>query len=795
MKPISSQFRRAIVFSAALTLTAWTSAQAIVVGYYTDQNTGDTGPVYPITVAGYTPQQITTLATANLNALDVLMIDEFSNSGYSADLVGALPAVEAWVRAGGRLVVHDRSIAGVVPDRLIIGATNTPVARYQTNNDDIILPDTVVSAGPFGSLNNTSLDGGNSSSHGYVRSANLPSSARSIISVGGQPTNVVAFAYTLGAGGIYYSTIPLDYYLNNANLVGQPSAVLAFANVMKNIYTPNVLYYAVGEFVPPTVAITAPAALSEFNTNAIAVFGSASDNKQLTRVLVSLNGGAFSDASLVSPSPTHGDWTKEITLVPGTNTVAVKSMDAAGNTSRIETRKFFYRVGATLSVNVTGLGSVTPNLNGSNLFIGRAYTMVATPASNYLFSNWVSSATAPTGSPRLRFLMQSNLVLTANFVQNRFLAAAGNYYGLFYSNSTYAEQREGFISLRMTAMQGRLATFSGTVLVDGDSIPFTGQFDLSGSGTPSRQLTRRGKSPLVLALQLPFDGSDTLQGNVSSPLGGWTDPTALSANRSVFTTMPAHGYAGKYTMLLPGASPGAPSPTGDGYASLEVGTNGFVRVAGRLGDDQLLQPQSAPVSRNGLWPFYAPVYPSSLVTASNGTIRTHSGVVIGWVSFFNNVPLAVAPENQLMANVPSGMLSWVKTGWTNGYYDAGFTNDVYLQSSAYYPPVSGQRGLFITNGAALWSGGNITGTLQDDLIVNDNNLITVAPRDYHAGFSFLPSSGIVVGHFNNPANSNKTTQVHGVYLQNSLNNFISGEFLGTNQSGLFQILPGVLTLP
>jgi len=42
----------------------------------------------------------------------------------------------------------------------------------------------------------------------------LPPGARAILNVQGNTSQVVAFSYPLGAGFVYYSAIPLDYYLD-----------------------------------------------------------------------------------------------------------------------------------------------------------------------------------------------------------------------------------------------------------------------------------------------------------------------------------------------------------------------------------------------------------------------------------------------------------------------------------------------------------------------------------------------------------------------------------------------------
>src|SRR6266536_3750446 len=79
-----------------------------------------------------------------------------------------------------------------------------------------------------------SLDGGNSSSHGYVVAASVPAGAVRILSRT-NPAEYVLYAYPYGRGWVVYSTMPLDFYLTSTSTVG-----LNF----RNVYAPNVIAYA-----------------------------------------------------------------------------------------------------------------------------------------------------------------------------------------------------------------------------------------------------------------------------------------------------------------------------------------------------------------------------------------------------------------------------------------------------------------------------------------------------------------------------------------------------------------------
>jgi hypothetical protein len=74
---------------------------------------------------------------------------------------------------------------------------------------------------------------------------------------------------------------------------------------------------------------------------------------------------------------------------------------------------------ATLTVTINGRGSVSPTYKGKALDIGTNYTIKATAAAGFAFSDWTvvgSTNTSSLTNAKLTFQMVSNLQLTANFV-------------------------------------------------------------------------------------------------------------------------------------------------------------------------------------------------------------------------------------------------------------------------------------------------------------------------------------------------------------------------------------------
>lgn len=68
-------------------------------------------------------------------------------------------------------------------------------------------------------------------------------------------------------------------------------------------------------------------------------------------------------------------------------------------------------------MHTNGSGSINPNYNGASLAIGSNYTMTATAGTDFAFANWTgTNGIVLTNGSTIKFVMQSNLVLTANFV-------------------------------------------------------------------------------------------------------------------------------------------------------------------------------------------------------------------------------------------------------------------------------------------------------------------------------------------------------------------------------------------
>jgi hypothetical protein len=207
-----------------------------IIGYYDlNLNRGNFRQVPPIVTAGHVAVDVGDLRTADLSQFDILFVQNPNNGGYSSIYRGQLQKIFDWIEAGGVLVFHDRHVS--TAENVLPGAPGNILRDFSDDrNIQILDATTPVTDGPGGILTDTSLDGGNSSSHGFVLADTVPADAQGILSTG-TADHWVLYSYGFGAGQVVYSTIPLDFYL----AFNGPSGV---SSRMRNVYSPNVLAWA-----------------------------------------------------------------------------------------------------------------------------------------------------------------------------------------------------------------------------------------------------------------------------------------------------------------------------------------------------------------------------------------------------------------------------------------------------------------------------------------------------------------------------------------------------------------------
>lgn len=186
------------------------SAQAATIGYYLSDTSGS--PAAAITAAGHTPVQLANLTAVDLAGINVLWILNGNNNAPNATVLNNQGAISAFVSGGGVLSFHDRAVTDAAT--YIPGAGGVSFFRDFNPSDNIdVLVNNTVTNGPGGVIGNTTLDGGNASNHGYASLGTLPAGAVGVLNVGGALDEIVDFYYAFGAGDVYYSTMPLDFYL------------------------------------------------------------------------------------------------------------------------------------------------------------------------------------------------------------------------------------------------------------------------------------------------------------------------------------------------------------------------------------------------------------------------------------------------------------------------------------------------------------------------------------------------------------------------------------------------------
>jgi subtilisin family serine protease len=385
----------------------------------------------------------------------------------------------------------------------------------------------------------------------------------------------------------------------------------------------------------PSVLLSAPGLNAQFvlGTNiSLRAMGAASDaGGVITNIAFIVNGVQIAD-SLASPFGFN--WTPSLA---GEYSVVAVATDDRGLTATSASVNISVTNSvtappvvpppsaiATLIVQTSGLGTVSPNLNGAQLQVGKTYTLRAKADAGQVFAGWNGAVSS---SPTLSFVMQSNLVLTANFVANPFPVVKGNYAGLAANADVVTPENSGYFGLTVAGS----GAFSGKLLLGGGRYPFHGQLDLGGNAAVA---VSRGKpsSPLMMTLHADLsNGTDRVSGSLTD--GAWV--SGVSGDRNVFNPRlnPA-AQAGLRHFILQRADNTAVEA---GVGAGKISAGGAASVSGSLDDGTKFRTASL-LAKNGDCPFY--------LSLSHG-----NEVVIGWLNF----PTTASPT-------ASGTVLWVQSG-------------------------------------------------------------------------------------------------------------------------------------
>lgn len=259
----------------------------------------------------------------------------------------------------------------------------------------------------------------------------------------------------------------------------------------------------------------------------------------------------------------------EMGLKGGPNEIRLMAEDEDGRVSEEVYHAFNRQYPATLIVGLSGAGTLSPGFLGiTQKLVGKQYRINANPAPGYMFSHWSGGLNSE--SAELLFTMQEDLELYANFVPSPFRLIADSYTSLLTNETNQSQNTRSRIRLSLTADGGVSGVMDYTSL----RFAFAGQFSAAGIVNLSCHEAKYGRY-MGLTLQL-----DSETGQITAMTDVWIDWSPVSLRGELIKNQTAtSAETGRWNMLLP---PAENSPQGHGYLTLQVGSSGSIRVAGRL---------------------------------------------------------------------------------------------------------------------------------------------------------------------------------------------------------------------
>jgi hypothetical protein len=496
--------------------------------------------------------------------------------------------------------------------------------------------------------------------------------------------------------------------------------------------------------------------------------------------------------------------------VPGTNSFAVSAQDYSGNTTNYAAFKFFFHVGSPFTfvtnsdpVSATpvaffvsaGVAPLNNPTNGATLQVGRTYKITAKDlqAPFYILTNWTATwdgqptpVVVQTNNAIINFTMQSNMVLTANYVTNKLIKLQGPYNGLFYESGGVSHHSSGFAQIKVTPK----FSASGKLWIDGDAVSVAIKV-IKQDGTFKAFIPRNkvAKPDLWIDGALDFAGdSDTLTGTISEVVApattNWT--ANLLSDRQYWSTnvggIDASAYTNAYTMTFQAFTNTADGPVGHSAFTMGLNLLGVAAIVGNAPDNQKKGPVfavKAPINKNGVLPFYGSMYPmlDKVVTNADLTLKTlvqPQGSLLGWLTFAANTNAFLGNTNL----APQGQLSWIKRQWTNEVFASGFTSVVDVVSSRHHMFATTERIYNFTNAYVTAISDGVVGPFTNIVNLKTNNafVVQMIGLTNKFGGALTAKSGLIKGSFTN-ALGPKVDWV-GVMLQDY--NYGRGFFMTTN---------------
>lgn len=549
----------------------------------------------------------------------------------------------------------------------------------------------------------------------------------------------------------------------------------------------------------PGVVISTPAAAASINEGAsVSVTGSASDTRGIRSVQFSVNGSPFLDATVtLGATGTTATFTAPLNtvitpLLPGTNTLMVKSIDTRGNESLVTTRSFAWIVMRPLSVQINGVGTVPLPVPAGSFRVNFPYTIKALPGVGQVFDGWTMNGVTGTGItpamlelPSLTFTHREGLVLSAQFRSNPFTASLiGSFNGLILPSASVPAPGGSVASHETVGALSNLTVqsngaFSGTVKVDGLSMIVAGIFDNSGMARfgPARattmSLVRTTKPSLEVALHLDMTGTtNRITGTMTQRLrSAITAQSVIEADRAFYNAttkmdalLPATTLK-SYTMALrsrashPGFATGD-YPQGDGIATGTVRNDGATSFAFKLAD-HIAFSASAPLSKTNTWPVFAQLY-------------LLKGSFAAWMTMNPTLADTDLTGTDVHWFRPWQNVQWYPWGWPEGI-------DVEIIGARYTPPaLPGLLPVDLINGNAVltFSEGGISGQVIKNVNIHPTtSVVTRVPAmDASFAISLVPTTGAISGTFFTHSDGSKPAW-QGVLLQKGANKGGYGYFM------------------
>ena len=186
---------------------------------------------------------------------------------------------------------------------------------------------------------------------GKIFAFNPANAADQSVAISGAVVTGGTQSVTTAANGTYSFTLPPGTYMVSAAKSGYltNTATLAVTAGGTTMASLGLSATSMPDTQAPRVSITFPTNAAVLDLGRIQLAGTASDDRgAISTVKVSLNGGAQSDVAV-----TNGGFSIELQLAPGTNSIAVSAVDAAGNTGSTTTSAT-YNAGVAGFVHLAG---------------------------------------------------------------------------------------------------------------------------------------------------------------------------------------------------------------------------------------------------------------------------------------------------------------------------------------------------------------------------------------------------------------------------------------------------------